>query len=314
MEKENEQRGISLFLGFLNRIKEDHVGAYSSEAAYFLIMSFIPFILFLTTLVRYTPLTYRIVRDAIISVVPSNLQGFVLGVVAQIYGMNGAILPISMLTTLWSAGKGMQALINGLNVIYHVKETRSWLINRIYSIIWTVLFVAALVGCLLMLVLGNQIQILASRYIPILGIIIRRILDQRTLIVLFILFLVFDLLYKVLPNRKATFKSQVPGAAFTAVAWILLSDFISIYFRIFPNFANMYGSLAMIILVMLWLYFCMILMMCGAEMNAYFEKEFRKARNTMGDFIHHNKEKIESERQKKSLEKNEKEKSPRIHS
>ena len=47
----------------------------------FLIMSFIPFILFLTTLIRYTPLSYNVVRDAIIGFVPGNLQTFVLSIV-----------------------------------------------------------------------------------------------------------------------------------------------------------------------------------------------------------------------------------------
>ncbi|MBQ0000740.1 MAG: YihY/virulence factor BrkB family protein, partial [Clostridiales bacterium] len=160
---------------------------------------------------------------------------------------------------------------NGLNIIFRVKETRSWLINRIYSIIWTVLFVVVLIGCLFLLVLGNQIQIIVARYIPFLGMIIRKILDQRTLILLLVLFVIFELLYKVLPNRKTRFRNQIPGAVFTSVSWLLLSDFISVYFRIFPGFENMYGSLAMILLILLWLDVCMILLLWGAEINAYFE-------------------------------------------
>ena len=56
-----------LLFGFMERVSGDHVGAYATQAAYFLIMSFIPCILFLTTLVRYTPLTYNVVRDAIVA-------------------------------------------------------------------------------------------------------------------------------------------------------------------------------------------------------------------------------------------------------
>lgn len=272
MKKWMERKEMKLLLRLMGRINADHVGAYASAAAYFLIMSFIPFVLFLTTIVKYTPLTYRTVRDAIVSVVPSNLQAFVLGIVAEIYSRNNAILPIAVLTTLWSAGKGIQALTNGLNVIYHVKETRSWLVNRLYSIVWTVLFVFALIGCLLMLVLGNQIQILFSKYIPFIGRILQKILEQRNLIVFLILFLIFDILYKVLPNRKARLRRQIPGALFTTIAWTIFSKFISIYFDLFPNFANMYGSLAMIIMVMLWLNICMFFMLVGAELNVYFEK------------------------------------------
>ena len=83
MKKKNKTRSVTgLLFGFMERVSGDHVGAYATQAAYFLIMSFIPCILFLTTLVRYTPLTYNVVRDAIVAFIPENLQSFVLGIVA----------------------------------------------------------------------------------------------------------------------------------------------------------------------------------------------------------------------------------------
>ena len=77
---EEKKNIIQLMLGFVRRANGDHVSAYAAQAAYFLIMSFIPFILFLTTLIRYTPLSYNVVRDAIIGFVPGNLQTFVLSI------------------------------------------------------------------------------------------------------------------------------------------------------------------------------------------------------------------------------------------
>ena len=78
MEKKSEKGTIALILGFIKRMQEDHIGAYAAQAAYFLIMSFIPFVLVLTALVQYTPLTYRMLRQVIIGFVPDNLQDFVL--------------------------------------------------------------------------------------------------------------------------------------------------------------------------------------------------------------------------------------------
>lgn len=290
MEQKNNRSFPQLIKGFMGRLEEDHVGAYAAQAAYFLIMSFIPFILFLMTLVRYTPLTYGVVRDAIVGVVPQNIQGVVLGIVADVYTRSSAVLPVSAVMALWSAGKGMQSLMNGLNTIYHVKETRNWLINRLYSMVYTFLFVVALIVCLILLVLGNVIQAVISRYIPILGRLIAKILNARTFLVFVVLFLVFLVLFKFIPNRRATLKSQVPGAFITAVAWSLFSYFFSIYFAFFPNFGNMYGSLAAIIMVMLWLYVCMNLLLYGAEINAYFEKEFRRAQASVRGILAKDKE------------------------
>lgn len=281
MTEKKRKLSFQMLFGFFKRMQQDHVSAYASQAAYFLIMSFIPFVLFLTTIVQYTPLTYGMVREAILSVVPQNLQGFVLSIVAEVYTRSSAVLPVSALVALWSSGKCIQALTRGLNTIYHVQETRNWLISRIYSVIYTFLFVVAIVVCLLLLVLGNRLHELVLEYIPFVGIIIGRILSARTFLVFVVLFFIFLILYRFVPNRKATLKSQAPGAFLTAVAWSLFSYFFSLYFSLFPGFANMYGSLATIILAMLWLFVCMNLLLYGAEVNAYFEKELREAKNSM---------------------------------
>ena len=123
-----------------------------------------------------------------------------------------------------------------------------------------------------MLVLGNEIQKVVSRYIPFLGRVLGKILGARALLYWCVVS-GFLMLYKVLPNRKATFKSQIPGALIIAVAWSIFSYGFSFYFEIFPGFSNMYGNLATIIMVMVWLYICMNLLLYGAEINAYFEKD-----------------------------------------
>ena len=285
MEKKNDKGALHLALGFMERMRKDHVSAYAAQAAYFLIMSFIPFVLFLTAIVQYTPLTYREVRQAIMSVVPENLQGFVLNIVAEVFSKSAAVLPLSALVALWSSGKGMQALINGLNTIYHVKETRNWLVNRIYSMFYMFLFVLALIASLLLLVMGNRIHVLISGYVPFLGNMIGRILGAKTFLVFVMLFLVFLVLYRYLPNRRASLKSQVPGAFLTAVAWSVFSYLFSLYFTFFPDFSIMYGSLSTLILVMVWLYFCMNLLLYGAEINAYFESQFRQAKLSFWQLI-----------------------------
>ena len=253
---------VKLLTGFMNRVSGDHVGAYATQSAYFLILSFIPCILFLTTLVRYTPLTYNVVRDAIIAFIPENLQSFVLGIVVDVYKRSTAIVPLSALVALWSAGKGLQSIINGLNTIYHVKETRNWLLTRIYAVFYTLCLVIALVVSLLMLVLGNEIQKALSRYLPFLAKLMGKILGARAFII--------------------------------AVAWSVFSYGFSFYFEIFPGFSNMYGNLATIIMVMLWLYFCMNLLLYGAEINAYFENEFRLAHRSVKGILAHEKERIQS--------------------
>ena len=110
------------------------------------------------------------------------------------------------------------------------------------------------------------------------------------------------MLYKVLPNRKATFKSQIPGALIIAVAWSIFSYGFSFYFEIFPGFSNMYGTLATIIMVQTKInknkkgvYGGGGRLLYGAEINAYFEKEFRIAHKSVQELLAHEKEKRQQE-------------------
>ena len=129
------------------------------------------------------------------------------------------------------------------------------------------MFGIAIIASLLLLVLGNQIQVMAGKYVPVVGRIIGKIIGARTALMFGGLFLVFLILYKMLPNRKATLKSQVPGAVLIAAGWSLFSYFFSIYFDMFPGFSNMYGSLTALIMVMLWLYICLSILFYGAYLN-----------------------------------------------
>lgn len=112
-------------------------------------------------------------------------------------------------------------------------------------------------------------------HMPFLAVITGMILRLKDVVSIAFLTLVFMLLYKFVPNRKAKLLSQAPGAVFSSVCWYLFSIGFSLYVTYTPGLSNMYGSLTTIILAMLWLYFCMYIILLGAEINSYFEEQFR---------------------------------------
>ncbi len=269
---------VQTILGFANRLAEDRVSAYASQAAYFILLSFIPILMLLMTLVQYTPITQEIVTDIILQIVPDNadLRAFFLNIINEVYNKSASIVPISAVFTLWSAGKGVQALNNGVNAIYHVSETRNYVVMRFRSAIYTLLFIVAVAGTLLVLVFGNTIQGLLTVYIPVLARITAYIIGMRTGVSLLVLILFLLMIYRFLPNRKVHLRNQIPGAVVGAVAWSLFSLGFSVYLDVYDGMSNMYGSLTTIILVLLWLYFIMFITLIGAEINAYFEEKIRR--------------------------------------
>ena len=169
----------------------------------------------------------------------------------------------------------LQYMTDGLNSCNDLDETRNWVILRLWAVVYTVIFLIAIIFILVVLVFGNSLKQLAAEYLPILTHLAKLISTFRGLIMLAILILFFDVIFTKLPNKKLTFKSQLPGAVICAVAWYIFSFGVSIYVDYFNGF-SMYGSLTTIALIMLWLYFCMYIMMMCAEVNVVFNDSFTK--------------------------------------
>ncbi|GFI07810.1 hypothetical protein IMSAGC007_00254 [Lachnospiraceae bacterium] len=269
------QKIIKLVRGFLKAMNEDHVGAYAAQSAYFIMLSFIPFIILLLTLIQYTTLTRADIYGAAQVIFPDSMNGFVIDIINEVYSKTAVTVSLSAITAAWSAGKGFLALMRGMNSVYDVEELRNYIVLRFRSAIYTLIFVISIILSLVVLVFGNSIHQAAMVHMPFLAVITGMILRLKDVVSIAFLTLVFMLLYKFVPNRKAKLLSQAPGAVFSSVCWYLFSIGFSLYVTYTPGLSNMYGSLTTIILAMLWLYFCMYIILLGAEINSYFEEQFR---------------------------------------
>lgn len=265
------------------RISEDHVGAYAAQSAYFLMLSLIPLLLMFLTLVQYTPLTKADVMIAIETLFPSSpnktssLDLWLISIVNEVYNQSRVVVPVTALVTLWSAGRGVLAVTTGLNCIYRTTETRNYIYLRIRAAFYTLILGVSIVFSMLLLVFGNSISAFVNSYIPFLQPTIDMILGNRTLVAFCFFTLFFAMLYRYLPNHKnkahrSKSRKLFPGAFVSAVSWLVISFIISIYVDIFKGFTNMYGSLTTIILLMLWMYFCIYALLLGGELNVYLEK------------------------------------------
>ena len=265
--KEIYQKIAGVTAGF----NEDHVGAYAAQSAYFFMLCMIPIILLLLTMVQYTPVTKADVMTAVIQVFPSSVENLITSIVNQVYNQSMGVIPVTILVALWSAGKGVLAMASGLNCIYRCRETRNYIVLRIRATFYTVLFIVVIILLLVLSVFGNTLNLFIAEHIPFL----RRVADQLIAARVFItptVLVIFSLmLYRYLPNRRGRFRDQLPGALFAAVGWMVVSWVFSIYLDVFKGFSNMYGSLTTIVLIMLWMYFCMYCILLGGEMNVLLE-------------------------------------------
>ena len=259
-------------------VTKAYVGVYAAQSAYFFMLCMIPIILLLLTLVQYTPVTKADVMTAVMQVFPSSVDSLMISIVNQVYNQSMGIIPVTIIVALWSAGKGVLAMTSGLNCIYECPETRSYIFLRIRSTIYTVLFIIVILLLLVVSVFGNSLNIFISTHAEFLEPLADWMIDKRALITPVVLMGFSLLIYKFLPNRKDRFVKQLPGAVFAAIGWMVISWVFSVYVDIFQGFSSMYGSLTTIVLIMLWLYFCMYSILLGGEFNKLLgDKIFQKA-------------------------------------
>ena len=88
-----------------------------------------------------------------------------------------------------------------------------------------------------------------------------------SLVVLGLAVLVILLMYAVLPLKKKTFKSQLPGALFTTVCWFVFTKLFSFFIPRFYHASSLYGSLAAIFIVLLWIRYVIVILFAGGALN-----------------------------------------------
>jgi membrane protein len=254
-------------------MSEDNITVYSAQTSFFIVISAIPFIMLLCMLAG----NFIKVSDADIirfldSSVPKSVAPMLEFILQEILEKKMASsISISALTLLWTASRSVVAVEKGLDSVYHSTKQRGVIALNAYALFYTFAFLVVILFSLLIMVFGNSIAQMMTDVFPVAEGVVNSILSARAFISFVILTLFFAFAYKFIPGRKLKLQRQLPGAVFSASGWMIFSLLFSIYIDNFSNKSYVYGSLTALIILMLWLYFCMIIMFVGGEINNFLE-------------------------------------------
>lgn len=265
-------------LEFIDRLTGDNVSVYAAQASFFLIISAIPLLMLIFTIIKlFINIDLRSILHVINAFAPAEISNLITTILNELFNKTSSIpvISITAISTLWLASKGIMALYMGLNNVYHV-PMRNYIYSRLVSVVYTLALVATLILTILFFAFGNKFEIFIASHSIILSNIVQFILRGRIIFFMAYLTLLFALFYKFLPKKETSFKNQLPGAAFAAAGWMIFSFIYSIYINNFSNYSYFYGSLAAIVFLMLWLYFCMNIFLYGAQINKMLENGFFK--------------------------------------
>ena len=238
------------------------IPVYAANACYFLAIAVFPALLLILASLRYTPLSAVDLIRLLEGILPGALMGAAESlIVSTYYNSSGAVLGISAIAALWSASRGIHGLLTGLNRVYGVAENRGWLNTRLISVGYTFVFLLVVMVTLVFQVFGES---LTRWLLPAWRI------NWRGIWLLAMQIVIFDLIYMVLPNRRNRFLESLPGAVFTAVLWQLFSQGFSLYVgHMVERYTNIYGSIYTVAIGLLWLYWCMCILLFGGLLNRW---------------------------------------------
>ena len=256
---------------FVEYLSEQKVPLYAANASFFLILSIFPVLVLLLALVRYTGLQGETLTDLISAVVPSALMPMVNRLVLSAYvNSTGTVLSVSAVAALWSASRGMYSFVMGLNAIYEVRENRGYLRTRLLSMGYTFAFLVVLMLTLVLHVFGGDLlRLLEGLPIPEF---LMSLLDLRVFLLLVLQTFLFCGMFTVLPNERNRVGESLPGALLASIGWQIFTNLYSVYSQKFTAYASIYGSVYVVALGMLWLYFCICIVFYGGVLNKILRK------------------------------------------
>ena len=252
-------------------LSNQQVPLYAANASFFLILSVFPVLVVLLALMRYTGMQVETFTDLIAEVVPGALMPMVNRLVLSAYvNSSGTVLSISAVAALWSASRGMYSFLMGLNAIYEVKENRGYIRTRLISMGYTFAFLLVLLLTLVLHVFGaDLLQMLAALPIPAF---LLNLLELRVFLLLILQTALFCAMFMVLPNERNRLGESLPGALLASVGWQVFTNLYSVYSQKFTSYASIYGSVYVVALGMLWLYFCICIVFYGGVLNKTLRK------------------------------------------
>ena len=285
------------FIKIFIRSDRDSVYAVSGHATLFIIISFFPLITLILSLIKFLPFSRADVLALFDNISLGIMQETVKDAVSEVYDISSSFtISLSAIAVLWAASTSVYSIILGLNRVYGIKETRNYFLVRSISLLYTVIVIFAIAISLALTVFGKGLLKILLDSIDFLKDSDTLLNIARAVIPLFVLTILFVVLYTYIPNRRTKLIFELPGAILAALGWYVFSIIYGLY--ISSNKTVIYGSITTIVLMMIWLYFCIYIFFIGAELNRtaeeygwckirrqeFYEKLKRKEKN--GQKIH----------------------------
>ena len=275
---------------FIETFQQAEVNIYAIVITYYLLLSFFPLLVALGNILPYLNLNDQNVLPYIQELLPEYVYNTVSGTVSSLLKTSsGGLLSISAIGTFWAVSKGINGIRISLDKAYGVEKEKLQFLRRLFSFLMVFLLIISIFFLLLIMGFG---QTVLEYVLPKFGLPEEILITFKTLrwpLTSSVLLVILIVLYYFVPSAKVHFRTILPGAVFTTISWMLVTQFYSIYINYFSKRITSYGVIGSVIFFILWLNIASTLIIVGGVINVTVEKlvygDICPKRSVLGDYI-----------------------------
>ena len=271
--------GLKSFIKeFVIRFIDHDVAQIGGQIAYFTILSIFPFLIYITKLIASVNISQTEVVQLLSPFVADEILQFIISYIENVQNVSGAgIMSFGIIVTIYSASRVLRSLESAVNRAYNVQKRRGYLKSVLYSMIVTVCMGLAILIAVLLVVAGKKMLGIIFAFLGLSGEHITLVLVFKWIFALAAVYGLVAVVYFIMPSKKITFKSTLPGAAISTVGLGLFSAGFGIYTKYFAVYSVVYGSIGTVFLVLVWAYFAGTILVSGAEINCMIHEFYKKS-------------------------------------
>jgi membrane protein len=266
-----------LFLVRLQReMGYDDCMGMAAQIAFYTLLGLFPFMIFLLSLIGSFPLGQAlqpVILEELGTQMPPEAANYVVETVLNLLPeRNQGLLSFGLLASLWGASMAIGALITTINRAYNIRPRRNIAQQKILSIALTLVLSGLWLLAMVIILVGPQVT---QNLFELAGIAseTNTFWTSVRLPMAFVLnLLALSILYYVAPEAKQRFRWILPGALTSTILWMLASSVFRIFLRNFGAYNKTYGSLAAVVILMIWLWISGLVFLLGAEINSLMKR------------------------------------------
>ncbi|WHQ46403.1 MAG: YihY/virulence factor BrkB family protein [Candidatus Midichloria sp.] len=275
-----------IYQSMVNTIKHDGI-EHAGYLSFLLMLAIFPFLVFFTAIIGtlsnlvdiplVTTLTNVIINSSWASFIDSLKPRII--EITTLPPQN--FLTIAIISAIWTASSIFEGIRTTLNRAYNIKNPPAYLFRRLFSILEFIIVIIILAVVILILIVIPAIWNFLEKHIiipdtQIISLIDRDLEVLRSAILYLFSIIFVSYLYYSLLNKKQKFIKILPGTVLVLFCWAIFSKIFKYYISYFSQINMIYGSIAGVIISLLFFYFCSLILIYGAEFNYLFESKFKK--------------------------------------